>query len=192
MLSKFHHCSLRSTLSQFVLSLCFLQFTVLAPPVEASSIQPSAPGLSFLYTAYVECKGNLMEAAGPHGIRRAIPIVGGNFTGPRISGEILDLGADWGLVDPKTNIFSADTRYNLRTNDGADIFIQTAGPKSPSGQLHLRLIFETGSEKYYWLNNIVAIGVLTPVQRSGDSSVLRIDAWNFASDWNSTTFVGNN
>lgn len=71
------------------------------------------------------------------------------------TGKILDVGADWGTTDPRTNVFSADTRYNLRTNDGANIFIRTEGPKSPSGQLHLRLIFETGSEKYYWMNNIV-------------------------------------
>lgn len=70
-------------------------------------------------------------------------------------GSILDVGADWGTVDPKTEIFSADTRYNLRTDDGADIFVQTSGPKAPSGNLHLRLVFETGHENYYWLNNVV-------------------------------------
>lgn len=115
------------------------------------------------------------------------------------------MGADWGLVDPKTNIFSADTRYNFRTDDGADIFIQTAGPKAPDGHLHLRLVFETGSPKYYWLNNVVgkcshrmfsrirmvprffsdmiyqnpAIGVLTSgLPSNGNLKVLQIDAWN--------------
>ncbi|KAH8422382.1 DUF3237 domain-containing protein [Aspergillus melleus] len=190
MLFKVNSRSLLWTFLQVVLALCLLQPTLIAPVAAVSSTQPSAPGLSFLYTAYVECKGNLMEEHGPHGVRKAIPIVGGNFTGPRLSGEIRDLGADWGTIDPKTNVFSADTRYNLKTHDGADIFIQTSGPMSPSGQLHLRLIFETGSEEYYWLNNIVAIGILTPVERSDDGSVLRIDAWNFASDWNSTSFVG--
>ncbi|KAL4989159.1 hypothetical protein BDW68DRAFT_157571 [Aspergillus falconensis] len=71
------------------------------------------------------------------------------------TGTILDVGADWGIVDSKTGIFSADTRYNLRTNDGADIFIQTSGPRAPSGNLHLRLLFETGHPNYYWLNNVV-------------------------------------
>jgi len=70
-------------------------------------------------------------------------------------GKILDVGADWGLIDPRTNIFSADTRYNLRTDDGADIYIRTSGPKGPDGHLHLRLIFETASPKYYWMNNIL-------------------------------------
>lgn len=49
--------------------------------------EPNPPNLQFLYTAYVECNENLMtEIAGPHGIRKSIPIVGGNFTGPRLSG----------------------------------------------------------------------------------------------------------
>ncbi|KAE8374207.1 hypothetical protein BDV26DRAFT_296206 [Aspergillus bertholletiae] len=152
----------------------------------ASPAYPAAPDLNFLYTAYVKCEGTLMESRGPHGIRKAIPIVGGNFTGPHLSGEILDVGADWGLTDPQSNVFSADTRYNLRTHDGANIFIRTSGPKSPSGQLHLRLIFETGSEKYYWLNNILAIGILTNVEKTSNTSLLRIDAWNFASDWDAT------
>jgi hypothetical protein len=48
---------------------------------------PAAPKLSFLYTAFVECEGNLMDTTvGPHGQRKAIPIVGGNFSGPHLSG----------------------------------------------------------------------------------------------------------
>ncbi|KAL4865716.1 hypothetical protein BDV12DRAFT_187998 [Aspergillus spectabilis] len=151
--------------------------------VTAASAEPPPPELSYLYTAFVHCKGTLMNEDGPRGTRQAIPIVGGNFTGPRLSGKILDLGADWGTVDPKTRIFSADTRYNLRTGDGADIFVQTSGPMAPSGSLHLRLMFETGNREYYWLNNVVAIGRLTAVEYGNDSSVLRIDAWNFARDW---------
>ncbi|KAL2820240.1 hypothetical protein BDW59DRAFT_164725 [Aspergillus cavernicola] len=167
-----------------VLTTLAIQSLSGAPCVDAANPQP--PELSYLYTAFVHCRGTLMNEDGPRGVRMAIPIVGGNFAGPRLSGEILDVGADWGIVDPKTGIFSADTRYNLRTHDGADIFVQTSGPASPSGNLHLRLVFETGHSEYYWLNNIVAIGSLTPLEFSNGSSVLRIDAWNFASDWNRT------
>ncbi|KAL4933847.1 DUF3237 domain-containing protein [Aspergillus undulatus] len=164
-----------SAIRNFALTALAIQ-TLSRPPAVAAN--PPAPELSYLYTAYVYCRGTLMNEDGPKGTRRAIPIVGGNFTGPRLSGQILDVGADWGTVDPKTGIFSADTRYNLRTDDGADIFIQTSGPKAPSGNLHLRLVFETGSEDYYWLNNVLAIGSLTNVYEGNDSSILKIDAWN--------------
>ena len=52
----------------------------------AASTPPPPPALSYLYTAYVQCAGNLMETDGPYGLRKTIPIVGGNFTGPRLSG----------------------------------------------------------------------------------------------------------
>lgn len=91
-------------------------------------------------------------------------------------GNVSNLGADWGISDNNTGIFSADTRYNLVTDDGANIFIQTSGPKQPDGHLHLREIFETGHPDYYWLNEIVAVGILT----SGDGWV-SIDSWQLES-----------
>lgn len=92
------------------------------------------------------------------------------------TGTVSNLGADWGIVDNSTGIFSADTRYNLVTDDGANIFIQTSGPAQPDGHLHLREVFETGHPDYYWLNNIIAVGILT----SGDGWV-NIESWQLES-----------
>lgn len=91
------------------------------------------------------------------------------------TGKVLDLGADWGLID-KDGTFSADTRYHLQTDDGAHIFIRTAGPAQADGKIHLSIKFETGSEKYYWLNNIVAVGVLT-----AGNGYVAIDGWQLES-----------
>lgn len=134
-----------------------LLFTVLAGLSNAgvAAFEPEPPALSFLYRAYVVCAPSIYETEGPYGIRKAIPIIGGNFTGPRLRGKILDLGADWGATDPQTGIFSADTRYNLQTHDGANLFLQTTGAKQESGDLHLKIKIETGDKDYYWLNNIV-------------------------------------
>ena len=49
--------------------------------------EPAAPGLTYLYTAYAECQGTYSITGGPRGDRRVIPIVGGNFTGPRLKGS---------------------------------------------------------------------------------------------------------
>ena len=91
----------------------------------------------------------------------------------------MNLGADWGLAD-SYGTFHADTRYNLITDDGEHIFIQTNGPgQTPdgiSGTLwHLRMSFETGSDKYYWLNNIIAVGLLRPGNK--ELNWISIDAW---------------
>ncbi|KAK3901800.1 hypothetical protein C8A05DRAFT_44626 [Staphylotrichum tortipilum] len=136
---------------------------------------PSPPGLSFLYSLNCTLSASIPVGAGPHGTRVVIPITGGTFSGPKLKGKVLNLGADWGLVD-KDGVFSADTRYQLQTDDGADIFIRTSGPAQADGHLHLRIVFETGNANYYWLNNIVAVGILT----SGDGYVL-IDAWQLES-----------
>ncbi|KAI0478860.1 hypothetical protein GGR56DRAFT_689889 [Xylariaceae sp. FL0804] len=111
----------------------------------------------------------------PQGSSKLIPIIGGSFDGPRMSGKILDVGGDWGLTD-RFGTYHADTRYQLRTDDGADIYIRTAGPAQADGTLHLRATFDTGSPDYYWLNNIIAVGVLN----SGDDYVV-IDAWQLDS-----------
>ena len=78
----------------------------------------------------------------------------------------MHLGADWVLADSFGTVH-ADARYNLVTDDGDNIFIQTNGPgQTPDGLAvklgHLRMTFETGSQKYYWLNNIIAVGILRP------------------------------
>lgn len=170
-----------------------------------TNIPPTPPALDYLYTAYVDCLNTLYQSQGPRGIRNAIPIIGGNFTGPRLRGKILDLGADWGVTDPQTGLFSADTRYNLQTDDGANLWLQTSGPSVPAGMhvqnshlwfiwtgtdcefhspggLHLRVVIETGDEKYYWLNNVVAVAVLGLAAAWNDTRgagfTLKIDVWH--------------
>jgi hypothetical protein len=99
------------------------------------------------------------------------------------SGTILNLGADWGLTSSR-GTFSADTRYNLRTSDGANIFIQTTGPAQPNGKIYLREIFETGDERYYWLNDIIGVGVLT----AGNGWVA-IESWYMEYDAGNATMT---
>ncbi|GAA5881841.1 hypothetical protein JCM3774_003053 [Rhodotorula dairenensis] len=159
----------------------------------ATSGGPTPPQLKWLYTAYAYCPADLLKGlVTPAGVRKAIPIIGGNFTGPGINGKFRDLGADWGTVDPRTGIFTADTRYNGVTDDGADLYFQTSGPQTPSRDLHLRIKIETGDERYYFLNNVVAVGVLHNTGHDDKNvSTLRIDAFNFVDDWNTTTFLNN-
>ena len=147
--------------------------------VSTKVAEPTAPALEYLYTAFALIEPRIYSSQGPKGIRTALPIKGGNFTGPRMNGKILDLGADWGLTDPQTGVFTPDTRYNLQTDDGANIFIQTAGAAQPDTKIHLRLIFETGDKDYYWLNFVTAVGILQQVGTFDNGSfILQIDAWN--------------
>ncbi|KAK4149242.1 hypothetical protein C8A00DRAFT_38163 [Chaetomidium leptoderma] len=158
-----------------MLAVKSLLTTLLCLSTSALGATPAAPGLTYLYSLTCTLGQALDVGKGPHGTRTVIPITGGTFSGPRLSGKVLNLGADWGLVDTE-GTFSADTRYQLQTDDGAHIFIRTSGPAQADGKIHLRMVFETGSAKYKWLNNIVAVGVLT----TGGGGV-QIDGWQLDS-----------
>jgi Protein of unknown function (DUF3237) len=113
--------------------------------------------------------------ATPHGNRRIVPVTGGTFTGPKLTGEVLPGGGDWLSVRPD-GASELDVRITLRTDDGHLIYVSyrgivTASPEviqrrargeavDPS-EVYFRTtpVFETGSEKYGWLNRIVAVGV---------------------------------
>jgi hypothetical protein len=72
---------------QSLLSLASLTILASAQNTSTPAVPaPPAPGLTFLYTSYAECQNSLYTSQGPRGIRQAIPIIGGNFTGPRLRG----------------------------------------------------------------------------------------------------------
>lgn len=48
---------------------------------------PAAPGLTFLYSLNCTLAPPIPVGGGPHGTRLVIPIVGGTFSGPRLSGR---------------------------------------------------------------------------------------------------------
>ncbi|MEX4006841.1 DUF3237 domain-containing protein [Neoaquamicrobium sediminum] len=133
-----------------------------------------APGLRHLAHLDVELAAPIELGDGPRGRRRIIPIIGGTVTGERLSGEILNLGADWQTV-LSDGTAELDTRYAMRSHDGASIDIRNFGyrhgPKDVLDALgrgeavdpslyYMRTQprFETGDARYAWLNRIVCIG----------------------------------
>ncbi|GAA5942869.1 uncharacterized protein JCM15063_002818 [Sporobolomyces koalae] len=155
---------------------------------------PTPPSFKWLYTVFAYCPANVAPAlAGPYGVRKVIPITGGVIQGPYFNGTLRNLGADWGLVDAQTGVFSADTRYEGVTDKGDELYFQTSGPGQVGGGLHLRIKVETSSRELYWLNEIVAVGELknvgTTTHLNETVSILRIDAFNFANDRNQSMFL---
>ncbi len=135
---------------------------------------PPVPGLDFLALFNVNL-GSPQEL-GETGLanRRIIPITGGHFEGPDLQGRVLSGGADWQLVQ-KDGLAVIDTRYALETVDGAIIYITTRGyrhgppdiitavgrgePVDPQKYyFRVYIQFETGVQKYWWLNRTLAIG----------------------------------
>ena len=111
--------------------------------------------------------------AAPLGRRRIIPITGGRFGGERLSGRVLAGGADWQVVRGD-DVADLDARYTLETADGALIYVRNRGYRHGPREILERLaagenvdpalyymrttpLFETGDERYAWLNRIVAV-----------------------------------
>jgi hypothetical protein len=128
-----------------------------------------------------EMSATLGQAQGlgatPQGNRWIVPVTGGTFTGPRLKGEVLPGGGDWLRVRPD-GVSELDVRITLRTDDGHLIYVSYHGIVTTSPEVEQRRargeavdpsevyfrttpVFETGSEKYGWLNRIVAVGVGT-------------------------------
>ncbi|MEU7887773.1 DUF3237 domain-containing protein [Microbispora bryophytorum] len=122
------------------------------------------------------------------GHRRVVNIVGGAFDGPRLSGTVLPGGADWQVVHAD-GMISIDTRYTLRTHDGAHVYITTSGVRHGSPEVLGRLArgedvdpaeyyfrlfcrFETGDDRYLWLNRTLAVATAARV-----ATAVRYDAY---------------
>lgn len=136
---------------------------------------PMPPKLTLLYSMEALLGERFSLGPVPTGEERiVIPIVGGTFTGPRMSGTVLNLGADWRLTDT-SGAFRPEARYNILTHDGSYITVQTAGmPAGPDGRAMVRGQFEAARNgPYAWLNDVVGVGVL---RRNGTGSV-EIEMW---------------
>lgn len=133
------------------------------------------PKLDHVCTLQVTLDPIREMGTGRAGARRIIPIVGGTVSGPRLSGRILNVGADWQTLFAD-GLAELDTRYAMETDDGATIEIINYGyrhgpkevldavargeavdPGSYYMRTHARL--ETGDARYDWVNRTLFLGV---------------------------------
>lgn len=112
----------------------------------------------------------------PMGRRRIATVAGGHFEGEHLRGTVLAApGGDWLLLRPD-GVLVLDVRLTLRTDDEALIYMAYRGLRHGPAEVMQRLnagesvdpssyyfrmtpIFETASQRYAWLNGIVAVGV---------------------------------
>src|SRR6266849_4021663 len=73
------------------------------------------------------------------GHRRIVPLTGGAFTGPEISGKLLPGGsADWQIVLPDGTTLG-DIRYTLQTDGGDLLYVQSRGVRHGNAGVLARL-----------------------------------------------------
>jgi hypothetical protein len=124
----------------------------------------------------------------PVGHRRVINIVGGEFSGERLSGTVLPGGADWQILRPD-GVAVLDARYTLRARDGALVQVTSQGFRHGPPEVMARLArgedvdpaeyyfrtamrFETGASGLAFLNTILAISF---GRRAASAVYLRVE-----------------
>ncbi|KAF6836638.1 hypothetical protein CMUS01_05342 [Colletotrichum musicola] len=134
---------------------------------------PVIPDAEPLFQLQMNLGQSVDFGLGPRGNRFGDPIVGGAFEGPKLTGVVLPVGGDWGLLDAKGG-FIAITVMEFQTNDGANIFVRTTGP-TPNGRGLNYISLETGHPNYYWVNDMFAFGLIQVDRQKG---AVTIEAWS--------------
>jgi hypothetical protein len=113
------------------------------------------------------------------GVRRIIPIHGGEVKGPGmdgegISGKVCAIGADFQIIRPN-ELIELEAKYAFETDDGATIYVENRGIRFGPVELLQKLKrgepvdpaliyfrthprFETGHDNYRWLMQHIFIG----------------------------------
>ncbi|MEZ5650947.1 MAG: DUF3237 domain-containing protein [Burkholderiaceae bacterium] len=109
-----------------------------------------------------------------YGDRRIATVTGGRFEGERLNGTVQGVGGDW-ILNRIDGVTQLDVRITLVTDDGASIFMTYRGlrhgpaevmdkmargePVDPDAYyFRISPAFETGDERYAWLNKIICVG----------------------------------
>ena len=136
-----------------------------------------APALQTKYVFSLAIKVGVPIVAGDfgHGVRRIIPILGGEVRGEGIKGTIFPTGADFQTIRPN-GLTELEAKYAFEMDDGAIVYIENTGIRSGSKELLDRIAkgetvdpasiyfrsmpkFQTGAENYRWLMESLFVGV---------------------------------
>ena len=135
-----------------------------------------APELATKYVFTITARIGAVTVAGEigHGVRRIIPIVGGEVKGEGINGTVCAFGADFQIIRPN-ELIELEAKYAFETDDGAVVYVENRGirfgpldllaklkrgePVDPA-LIYFRTVpkFETGHEKYRWLMENLFVG----------------------------------
>jgi hypothetical protein len=129
--------------------------------------------LRHMMTFRVDLQPPINIGRGPVALRRIFDVRGGTFKGPRLSGIVRPGGGDW-LQIGSDGLGRLDVRLTLTTDDGVHIYVQYLGlvdlkpvaeklaraETTEFGETYFLITprFETGDERYQWINRIVAVG----------------------------------
>src|SRR5438046_333991 len=94
------------------------------------------PALQIKYVFSLAIKVGAPIVAGDlgHGIRRIVPILGGEVRGDGIKGSIFPGGADFQIIRPN-GLTELEAKYAFEMDDGAIVYIENLGIRSGPKEL---------------------------------------------------------
>ena len=136
-----------------------------------------APSLVPVFSIAAEVAPAVEVGMTPVGERRLIPILGGEVTGPRLSGKVLPGGTDYQSIRD-AGLADIHARYVIETADGARIYVENTGIRRgppdliarlrqgeviDASKIYFRTVprFETASPEHLWLMRSIFVCVGT-------------------------------
>jgi Protein of unknown function (DUF3237) len=136
----------------------------------------TTPALETKYVFTITARIGDVTIAGEtgYGVRRIIPILGGEVRGERVNGKVCAFGADFQIIRPN-ELIDLEAKYAFETDDGATVYVENKGirfgpvellqklkrnePVDPT-LIYFRTVprFETGHANYRWLMENLFVG----------------------------------
>ncbi|HEY5754967.1 MAG TPA: DUF3237 domain-containing protein [Steroidobacter sp.] len=153
----------------------------------AAAAEPGEVRSRFAFEAQVTVDTPLVIGPSAHGLRRIVPIRGGEVIGPLLQGKVLPGGADWQFVRPD-GVLQIEAKYTLQAADGALIMVTNRGLRHGPPEVIAKLArgeavdpslyyFRTSAEfeapldsKHAWLNRALFIGI---AQRTASAAIIK-------------------
>ena len=104
--------------------------------------------------------GDFIEVGeGAKGTRLVIDLSEVSVKGDRVNASLAATdAAEWGTVSQYGTLLTLDVRFTLKTDDGEYIYVEYAGRGDlTNGTLAAAPTFQTGSEKYSWINRVQGV-----------------------------------
>ena len=138
---------------------------------------PEPPALEYFGRLNIEVAAPVEVGRTHAGQRRVIPITGGTFAGPNVTGTVLPAGADFQVIRSATES-DLDARYVVELDDGARLFVTNVayrtgsaediaalaqGRKVPAERIYFRCaprfeVADSPTSSWQWLESTVVIG----------------------------------
>jgi hypothetical protein len=104
-----------------------LPFAASAADSPIKPVPPQPLKTEYVATAYVRVAAPIVIGQGGNGLRRYVPITGGEVQGPMLKGKVLAAGGDLQVFRTSDEVLDLEATYILESDDGVKISVVNGG-----------------------------------------------------------------